>query len=139
MSAWADPRKLRGEECAFAAEQADAVGDMRRAHDLYREAAENYRAVALSTPSEERDLRSVIGISAVACFARAGALDDAVALAKRLLAQGGALTAHGRAELLRMVGNYTELIDAERKRTRPAVVRATRMRDHVRVEPKVAA
>jgi hypothetical protein len=124
MTEWAtDPRKHRGEECAFEAELAEASGDVSRAKELYREAARSYRALALATSSNEREGRSVIGISAVACFARAGDFGDAIDVAHRLLAQSGALTAHGRTELTRMATNYATLVSSQRFPTKRANVR----------------
>lgn len=136
---WFDsPEARAASEDAFQAELAEDDNDSGRAKDLYRKAAVAYTRLALSVTADHPQTRSALGVSAVACHARAGDFGTALQVAERLLAQSGALSQRGRADLLRMVGNYTELIDAERKRTLPAQ-RTTRMRDHVRTAPKVAA
>lgn len=137
---WLDmPEARAASETAFQAELAEDDNDARTAKDLYQKAAVAYTRLALSVTADHPQTRSALGVAAVACHARAGDFGTALDVARRLLAQSGALSQRGRTDLLRMVGNYTELIDAERKRTRPAAARATRMRDHVRVDPKVAA
>ncbi|MBK9034012.1 MAG: hypothetical protein IPL61_22545 [Myxococcales bacterium] len=131
MSVWLDPRKQHGEECAFEAERAEIAGDLGRAKDLYRDAARSYQSLALALTSADRDARSLIGTSGVACFARAGNFGDALDLAHRLLAQPGALTERGQRELTKMASSYVELLVAERKGIKRARS-ANHARDDVR-------
>ncbi len=132
-NSWFDmPEARAASETAFQAELAEDDGDSHTAKDLYQKAAVAYTRLALSVTADHPQTRSALGIAAVACHARAGDFGTAIDVARRLLAQSGALSQRGRADLLRMVGNYTELIDAERKRTRPAARPTSRTRDDVR-------
>ncbi len=119
-------------ETAFQAELAENDDDAGKAKELYRKAAVAYTRLALAVTADHPQTRSALGVAAVACHARAGDFGVALDVARRLLAQSGALSQRGRTDLLRMVGNYTELIDAERKRTLPATRPANHARDDVR-------
>lgn len=121
MNEWLDDRRAaRGEELGYEAECAERDGDVDRARDLYRAAAAEYAGVALTVSPDHPNTRSALGISAVACFARALEFGRAVDLAERLLAQAGALSERGRTELLRMVQTYSLLVDPARLPTRRA-------------------
>jgi hypothetical protein len=117
---------------ALQAELAESDGDASRAKELYREAASSYTRLALSVTADHPQTRSALGVAAVACHARAGDFGKAIDVARRLLAQSGALSQRGRTDLLRMVANYNDLISVERKRTLPARRTGIQARDDVR-------
>lgn len=121
MNEWfRDQRSEVGEERSFQAERAERRGDLETAHKLYREAAEAFTGVALSVASDHPNTRSALGIAAVACHARSGNFNRAVEVAHQLLAQAGALSERGRAELSRMARDYGELAAPRRFPTKRA-------------------
>lgn len=110
MNPWfEDNRSKQAQEDAFQAERAERRGETATAHDLYRRAGEGFAAVALAVGADHPNTRSDLGIAAVACFARAGDFGRAVDTATRLLAEDGALSEAGKAELHRMAKDYGAL------------------------------
>ena len=129
MNIWLrDARVEKAEIDAFEAERAERRGDLASARTRYREAAEAFAIVALGVPSDHPNTRTDLAIASVASFARAGDFGRAVELAHRMLAEGDALTEHGRRELLRLARDYEALLSP-----RPAALnRGRRLRDEVR-------
>lgn len=143
MNPWfEDPRTVAGEEKTLQAERAERRGNAAMAHDLYREAAEAFAAVAIGVPADHPNTRSDLAIAAVATFARAGDLGRAVDFATRILVEIDALSPYGKAELNRLRADYAALVassvvratpePATRKRTLRANGRSKDGRDDVR-------
>ncbi|MFO0606162.1 MAG: hypothetical protein U0324_23510 [Polyangiales bacterium] len=109
MNRWMrDPRVERAETDAFFAERAERAGDLSSARERYRAAAESFAAVSLSVPADHPNTRTDLAIAAVATFARGGSYPRAIDHARRVLAEPGALTESGRAELLRLLRAYEQ-------------------------------
>jgi hypothetical protein len=112
MNEWMrDPRVAQAETDAFQAERAERRGNPSQARALYRQAAESLACVALRVPADHPNTRGDLAIAAVASFSRAGDFGRAIEFGQRMLAEGDALTAHGRDEIRRLVHEY-ELIAA---------------------------
>jgi hypothetical protein len=96
--------------------------------------------VAVAVPCDYPNTRSDLAIAAIASFARAGDFGQAIEFARRILAESDALTAHGRAEIVRLAHEYTTLVAPplpSRSETSPG--RGRRLRDEVRSLFKRAA
>lgn len=102
VNPFGDPRRARSEDAAYRAEQAHAAGDPAAASQLFAEAAALEEEVAREVPASSSRLKSVLAISAVALWYKAGDLDRAKSAAYRFLAFDG-LTEQGRDELERLV------------------------------------
>lgn len=115
MNQWFDdPRTATGEEKTLAAERAERRGNFGISRTLYHEAGEAFEVVAISVPPTHPNTRSDLAIAAVVTFARAGDFGRAVAFANRMLAEYGALSVHGRAELGRLTQEYAKrMVSAE--------------------------
>lgn len=137
MNPWMrDPRAERGETEAFEAERAERRGDFAGARASYHKAGESFASVAASVPATHPNTRTDLTIAAVASFARAGDFGSAIEFARRMLAEGDALTEHGRAELARLAQQYAALITP---RPPVAASRSSDVRDRVRSAFKRAA
>jgi hypothetical protein len=111
MNAWfKDHRVEKAEADAFEAERAERRGDASAARALYHEAAEAFASVALSVPADHPNTRSDLAIAAVASFARAGDFGRSIEFGRRVLAEGDAITEHGRVELAKLVYTYAALV-----------------------------
>ena len=97
-----DQRRSRSEEAAFRAERAWAEGRADDARKLFGEAAVLEEEVALEAAPSSPRVRSVLAISAVALWYKAGELDRAKRLAYTFLA-GDGLTEQGRGDLEKLV------------------------------------
>lgn len=76
-----DPRRIEADGLARAAEGADRLARYDDAMRLYAQAATIEEAVAKSVPVAQPKLRSVLAVSAVALWAKAGRVDDVRRLA----------------------------------------------------------
>lgn len=131
MNRWmSDPRAEKGEVAAFEAERAERRGDFAQARARYHAAGEAFASVAAGVPPTHPNTRTDLAIAAVASFARAGDFGQAIEFARRMLAEGDALTEHGKAELLRLVQEYTVLLPGGHHR--PQQGRGKTLRDEVR-------
>lgn len=111
MNPWMrDPRVERAEAEVFDAERAERNGDLTRARELYRSAAEGFAVVALRVSPDHPNTRGDLAIAAVASYARACDFGGAIDLGRRVLAEHDALTTEGRAELQRLVQEYQSLV-----------------------------
>lgn len=111
MNHWmTDPRAQKGEEEAFEAERAERSGDFAGARARYVVAGEAFAGVATSVPASHPNTRSDLAVAAAACFARAGDFGQAIEIARRMLAEGDALTERGRTELSRLAQQYAAQI-----------------------------
>jgi|LNFM01.1.fsa_nt_gb hypothetical protein len=111
-SVFDDPRSRRAEERAFEAERCERRGEFARARELYLEAAENSLSVALDVQGLPR-VRSVLAVSAVCLFRRAGRYDRAIEAAERLLAEDLSLTEEAAHELRDIVRSSRALLASE--------------------------
>jgi hypothetical protein len=115
MNAWfKDPRVEKAELDAFEADRAERRGDLSTALPLHKKAGEGFAVVALRVPADHPKTRSALAIAAVASFARAGDFGQAVKYGRRFLAEGDALSEHGRRELREMISEYSKVIPAAR-------------------------
>jgi hypothetical protein len=142
MNSWfQDPRIEKAEEQAFEAERAERRANRAAARQLYLAAAEAFASVALSVHADHPNTRSDLAIAAVASFARAGDFGQSIDFGQRVLAESDALTEAGRAELKRLVDEYSALvansIQPVRVTARPD--RSSDVRDRVRSQFKRAA
>lgn len=137
MNRWMrDPRVERAEADTFFAERAERAGDRESAKEKYRAAGESFAAVSLSVPADHPNTRADLSIAAVAALARGGAYPRAIDHARRVLAEPGALTESGRAELLRLLREY-EQVGGARPPASPN--RGQALRDEVRARFRSAA
>jgi len=100
-----DPRLIESDAAAFDAERLEREGDLPAARALYATASARTASVALELTSLPKT-RSILAVSAVCLAARAGRYDRAVDLAERFLAEPGALSRDGIAELQDLLANY---------------------------------
>jgi hypothetical protein len=127
MNLWMKhPRVDKASFDAFEAERAERRGSLAVARDRYREAAEGFAQIALTVPADYPNTRSDLAVAAVVSYGRAGDFGRAVELAGRMLAESPALNDYGRAELARLMREYSALIGPAKARPGPA---ATRGRD----------
>jgi hypothetical protein len=133
VNAWMqDPRVEKAEADAFEAERAERRGDLAGARARHHVAADAFAAVALGVPADYPNTRSDLAIAAVASYARAGDFGRAIELARRMLAEGDALTDHGRRELLRLVREYAALLARAPPHPGSGSNRGRAVRDEVR-------
>lgn len=98
-SAFDDPRAQKSDELSFFADRALAHGEIARAMELFAEAAELETQLALGVPDTEPRVRSVLAISAVALWLKAGQFEKCERYAHQLLANDNSLTDQGRNDL----------------------------------------
>lgn len=84
-----DPRRKQSEELAFRAEQAWQRGERDEARNLFAAAATLEEEVAREIPESMPRVRSILAVSAVALWYKAGAFAEAKRAAYRFLADGG--------------------------------------------------
>jgi hypothetical protein len=102
LTPFADPRRARSEDAAFRAERAWSDGQPDEAKRLFAEAAELEEQVARDVPISLPRVRSVLAISAVALWYKAGDFERAKRLAYAFLVDEG-LTEQGRGDLEKLV------------------------------------
>ncbi len=101
-----DPRWRQSEEQAVEAEHASDRGDLAGARSLYRRAAEQAGAFALSIDGSMPRTRAIAAVTAVVLAARGGDFHQAVMLAEMFLASPGSLPVEGVAELETLRASY---------------------------------
>lgn len=139
MNLWmSDARVKQGEVDAFEAERAERRGDLAAARSGYHDAGKAFASVAAAVPVSYPNTRTDLAIAAVASFARAGDFGRAIEFARRMLAEGDALTPPGRSELLRAVQQYATLLPPA-PRPPQGLRRGDVVRDQVRSSFKRAA
>ena len=122
-----DSRLVESDDAASAAERLEREGDLPSARALYATASARTAAVALEVTGLPRT-RSILAVSAVCLAARAGRYDRAVDLAERFLAEPGALSRDGVAELHELLANYRMTLQRGRTAAAPPASRIRRTR-----------
>jgi hypothetical protein len=143
MNPWMmDPRTEQADEDAFQADRAQRRGNLAEARARYQAAAKGFASVALSVPAELPNTRGDLAIAAVASYGRAGDFGMAAEIARRVLAESGALTEHGRQELWKLLREYTALqerapVPAGSHGLNHAASRSEMLREQVRKDAKM--
>jgi len=98
-----DPRRQRSEELAFLAERTERKGDLAAALAQYAESARLEEENALDIPGDASQIRSALGVSAVALWLRAERWSEAARAGCAFLGQPDKLTRDGVRAIQKLV------------------------------------
>ena len=101
--AFDDPRRQRSEELAFLAERTERKGDLAAALAQYAESARLEEENALDIPGDASQIRSALGVSAVALWLRAERWSEAARAGCAFLGQPDKLTRDGVRAIQKLV------------------------------------
>jgi hypothetical protein len=114
-----DPRREASEAHALAAEQAWSRGERSEAYRQFELAAQLEEEVAREVGAASPRLRSLLAISAVALWYKAGRYDASKRLAYHFLAASELLTEQGCSELEELVDRCSRESELSKSRTIP--------------------
>lgn len=121
MNPFTDPRRAKSEEHALAAERSWAAGDVTKSADLFTKAATLEEEVAREVPLGMARVRSVLAISAVSLWHKAGNYAKSKRLAYEFLA-GGGVTDQGMRDLEELVEQSSRELELAKLTNDPGMV-----------------